>query len=216
MWYHEIPVFITNHNRYRIGFLDLIDWLIKAGTKQIEIVDNASTYPPLVEYYKTCPFKVHRLENKGPYAFWNEGIPKTIPYVVTDADCVPDKDCPLDLIGKCDDVFNRHGGALKVGPAIRIDNIPDHYRLKQEVLRNETPSWNPQVLVPQGDAYKADTDTTFALYYSETWPDWHSHYRLNFPYVIEHRPWYEDSSNPSEEDLYFKANTVNGWSHWLI
>jgi len=44
-----IPVYFNNFNRHD-AMRRMIDWLQDAGTKRIVILDNASTYPPLLEY----------------------------------------------------------------------------------------------------------------------------------------------------------------------
>ena len=47
----SIPIIINNYNRYS-AFIKLVDWLSSAGFVNIIVLDNQSTYPPLLEYYK--------------------------------------------------------------------------------------------------------------------------------------------------------------------
>ena len=51
--YKEIPIIINNFNR-----LDTLQKLIASleirGYRNIYIIDNLSTYPPLLDYYKSC------------------------------------------------------------------------------------------------------------------------------------------------------------------
>ena len=219
--YTEIPVYITNRNNLNRGFRDLVNWLIKAGTKHIEVLDNDSTYPSLLEYYSLCPVKVTKLgENKGPWAFWIKALHlKTqTPYIVTDADVVPDKDCPLDLVKKMLEVFLRYKktGCMKVGPGIRIDNLPDYYNKKQRVLITEAMNWCARM--PEDDCFRAGIDTTFALYWTQQGCSHPAgagdlHYRLISPYVVEHRPWYVNSADLTEEDIYYTAH-IGTWSTW--
>ena len=64
--------------------------------------------------------------------------------------------------------------------------------------------------------YKADIDTTFALYrpyckgvasiYQEV-------YRTGRPYIIKHLPWYVDTNNMSDEELYY-VNNISQSTHW--
>ncbi|MBL0314851.1 MAG: hypothetical protein IPP69_03390 [Flavobacteriales bacterium] len=66
----DIPVVINNRNRLTYPLM-LIDWLEKAGMKKIIIIDNASTYPPLLEYYSALRTALFSLsENIGPLAIW--------------------------------------------------------------------------------------------------------------------------------------------------
>ena len=64
--------------------------------------------------------------------------------------------------------------------------------------------------------YKAEIDTTFALYkpFCGGKADlYHQTFRTGFPYVIKHLPWYEDSGNLSEEEIYY-INSVTQSTHW--
>ena len=63
--YKEIPIIINNRNRYTF-LKQLIDTLRKDGYSNIIVLDNDSTYPPLLDYYNSCPAKVIFLkENLG-------------------------------------------------------------------------------------------------------------------------------------------------------
>jgi len=77
MNWQQTPVYITNFNNLERGFRQLLDWLINAGMANITIIDNASTYEPLLVYYADLdwPLRICRLtENKGPYALWELGL----------------------------------------------------------------------------------------------------------------------------------------------
>ena len=39
--------------------------------------------------------------------------------------------------------------------------------------------------------------------------------RTGYPYMARHLSWYEDSSNPSEEQLYYEAHMNKDYSHWI-
>ncbi|HWA33283.1 MAG TPA: hypothetical protein VG737_04090, partial [Cyclobacteriaceae bacterium] len=56
---YDIPIIINNFNRLTFPVL-LIQFLEKCGYNKIVILDNYSTYPPLLEYYRTCPHEVIR------------------------------------------------------------------------------------------------------------------------------------------------------------
>lgn len=217
MEWQDVPVYIINRNNLDRGFRDLVNWLVTAGTRYIEVLDNGSSYPRLMDYYHNeCPAKVNNLGgNFGPYVFWERKLHlKTeTPYIVTDADVVPDKDCPLDLIPKLMEVFGRYDNCKKVGPGLRIDNLPDHYKKKEQVIGHESQfSSSP---MPQGDVYAAAIDTTFALYWTQSEPGcWVNQYRLAAPYVAEHRPWYVDSDNLTGEDIFYVQNCEGNWSYW--
>ena len=73
---HDIPIIINNFNRLTT-LKELIAALCQRGYRHIYILDNASTYPPLLDYYATCPFEVIRLDaNLGFKALWKSGMYK--------------------------------------------------------------------------------------------------------------------------------------------
>ena len=80
----------------------LISSLESRGYRNIYIIDNNSTYPPLLEYYNELPYNIFRLKsNLGYLALWKSGIYKKFKnqyYVYTDSDIIPQKDCPHDFL----------------------------------------------------------------------------------------------------------------------
>ena len=71
---NEIPVFIISYNR--LSYIEqMIEQLEKYGMRNIHIIDNASTYPPLLRYYDTLKYDVIRMkENLGHMVFWKSNI----------------------------------------------------------------------------------------------------------------------------------------------
>ena len=56
-----VPVFLIAYNR--LGYLrQLVAWLERAGYSDIRIIDNCSSYPPLLEYLERSPHAVHRMD----------------------------------------------------------------------------------------------------------------------------------------------------------
>jgi hypothetical protein len=212
--WQDVPVFIINRNNFERGFIRQLDWLRNVGMNNITVIDNDSTYPPLLDFYSKRTVSVLKSKsNAGPWTFWQKGMYKGMNrrYVVSDADLVPAPGCPDNLVEKMMEVFDRYyPNCHKVGPGIRIDNLPDHYEKKEAVLKHE--SCHFEKLMPEGDAYRASIDTTFALYEamedfaSPRDPD-HYHYRLATPYVVEHVPWYENSAIPNDELKFYKENS---------
>ena len=216
--WRDLPVFIVNRNR--LGAMRaLVDWLRAAGTRRIVILDNASDYPPLLDWYRALPPGVHvqlLTENHGPYVFWQQGVHRVIdtPYVLTDSDIVPADFCPADLIGALLACLTRHPDAKKVGPGLRIDNIPDHYGEADTVRKWESQFWERPVAP---GVFAAPIDTTFALYPPRTeFSNEPCNLRLGRPYVVEHTPWYVDERALSEEERHYRTHTSATYSNWSV
>lgn len=215
---HDIPIFINNFNNLDRGFRRLLTWLRDAGYGNVTVIDNASTWPSLLEFYTQSPepMVVHAGANLGPYALWTLGlVPQSTPFVVTDPDVVPSVTCPYDLVGRLLEALETlPASPCKVGPSIRVDNLPDHYKHKREVVAWEQQFW--QRPVDGLGAYESLIDTTFALYLagSVPWPAEGTHYRLAPPYCVEHVPWYEDSDKSNSEREYYQANARRDFIHW--
>lgn len=208
----DIPVIINNFNRLTT-LKKLIARLEKAGCRNIHIIDNASTYPPLLEYYKNTPHTVHRFEeNLGFKALWKSKLNKTLCrdyFVYTDSDVVPDDDCPDNFMEVFLDVLKKHRLTLKVGFSLRIDNLPDHYALKDNVISHESRFY--QYPTEDGKMYRAPIDTTFAMYRPHIGLCRSSSaevYRMAAPYRAVHLPWYNDLNNLTDEEQYYITHTT--------
>jgi hypothetical protein len=221
MDYRDTPVFINNFCNLDRGFRDLLLWLRRAGMTKIAVIDNASTYPPLLAFYDSPAMEGIQLlcvgANLGPEAFWRLDLhlQQAGPFIVTDPDVVPDPQCPLDLVRKMHEVAARYAPA-KVGPALRIDDLPACYAEREHMRFCESDYWLRKY--PEGDCWNAAIDTTPAVYQSG-WGHWPlaesggaQHVRLDFPYVVRHIPWYSDSANLSAEERYYRAHVAPGFS----
>ena len=212
----ETPIYVISYNNRFRGFQRLIDWLKTAGMTCITVIDNHSNWEPLLEYYRTLTDvqMIMLPENEGHDVFWKRGyhLHQHERFIVTDPDVVPAEGCPKDLVLKMHMVADRIPGS-KVGPGLRIDNLPDSYDLKDLMLRSECGYWAESMRTPQGDGFFADIDTTMALYEPGAGKWQGVHTRLDFPYVVEHIPWYIPSAEPNKERDFYKATAIPGISH---
>ena len=216
-----IPIIINCRDRVTPLRL-LLDWLVRAGQEQVYLVDNASTYPPLLALYETTHHPVIRLgENVGHLAPWRAGIVNRVagdgPYVVSDPDVVPVEECPLDAVGRFLDVLQRYPERVKVGFGLKLDDVPDCFRLKKSVLAWEKRFW----MRPLGETglYEAAIDTTFAVYRGGTAFALEPAIRTGPPYVARHLAWYVDSDNLDEEERYYRryaSPEITWWSHEVL
>lgn len=197
----------------------LLPWI---SHLEVVLVDNASTYEPLLDFYSTTSHEVvYAGANLKHHAPWHLGlIPKNERYIVTDPDVIPDPDIPHDWLEVMEDVLDLNPLYQKVGLSLRIDNLPDHYALREAVVKWESKWWFPKAKVGKYSGFKAPIDTTFAMY-RENVPlirdpcDMMPAFRLAPPYSALHLPWYADSENPTEEEIYYKEHADLSVSHWL-
>lgn len=214
-----IPIIIINYNRLA-DLKILVVFLLKRQHKNIVIVDNASTYPPLLEYYKQIEDKVtiERMDkNYGHLVFWkNETLHNKYAkgyHIITDADIIPNDNLPKDYIKQLSDILDKNKDITKVGFALKVDDIPDFFQHKEKVLEWEKKHWDNQI---GNNLYRNELDTTFAIY-----PPHYTYNLLNFYHAIrvagdftaQHNGWYIDSNNLTEEEKYYfkTASDSNSW-----
>ena len=213
-----IPCYINNRNRLT-STRALCEWLLNAGTQRIVILDNASSYEPLLAWYKELPsgISVKYQANLGPWSFWTENLhlEQSTPYIVSDADIVPSDICPPDLIAKMQSVLLSNPGCGKCGPSLRLDDIPEISR--EFITHGDGKGWEGEGVFYKrrhsADAFYAPLDTTLAIYnaYSPWVPaDWNN-LRLDAPYNARHMPWYVDKL--TEEEKYYRDHADNVMSH---
>lgn len=215
----DIPIVINTRDRFDPLML-LIKWLESVGHNRIMFVDNDSTYPPLLDYFAKCPYQVVNLGRNGMHkAPWESfGVrfaAKQLPYIVSDPDIVPSPECRKDAVKHFVDLLNRHPRFNKAGFGLLIDDLPDNFALKEHVITWESRFWDEKKLLEEG-AYDADLDTTFAVYRPHTWWFLGPSIRTGKPYVARHEPWYQDSTNPTEDFLYYTARANNNVSTWAF
>lgn len=214
--FKQIPIIINNYNRLEYP-RRLIDFLTLRGYTNIYIIDNHSSYPPLLKWYEDCPHNVIRLkENVGYLSFSKTNIHKMFAdqyFVYTDPDVLPAEECPDDFLEHFYNLLQRYPQAVKVGFSLKIDDLPDCFADKKTVIAWESRFWEKQL---EPGVYDADIDTTFALYrpnVSVGSGPRGLRIRTGGNYTARHLPWYIDSAAPSEEDRYY-LSTIKTSSHW--
>jgi hypothetical protein len=203
-------VLIINFNRLTLP-KNMAEWLSARGVEPV-FIDNNSDYPPLMEYYHHCPYKVmHMNKNYGHTVVWNpettilQRLGITEPYIVTDPD--------LDLVGIPDDFLsvlqeglNRFPQFDKCGFSLEINNLPPDkpsYHWNNGDYSIEV--WESQFWSKPLDEryFEAPIDTTLALYRKNEYAFWGT--RTNRPYTAKHVPWtyvyYKDL--PGDEKYYY-------------
>ena len=185
-----IKAFIVNRNLLT-SLKGTVDFLLKEPRVEVVIFDQDSRYPPLLQYYKTCGVKViYNESNDGPHSVWGAKLKDEFNsnhYIVTDSDC-DYKNVPKDWLDKM--LFSFKNSTYdKVGFSLRLDDLPEN-ELTAEVINWEKKFWDIRFQI----GWRADIDTTFALYRAGTRFDYKA-IRLDTPYTIRHLPWYIEELN---------------------
>jgi hypothetical protein len=183
---------------------------------EVILLDNHSTYMPLIEWYMNCPFKVHRLEkNYLSSVLWSSGLISQYPdqyYIVTDGD-LDISQVPADFIDYLYHALN-DSQAYKAGLSLEINDLPDN-EMTRAVIEHEKRFW--ETPVDKNGFYKSDIATTLALYdqtkYSGVFLD---AIRSPRPYTAKHLPWYLTKESLTDEERYFTETTQwAGWHQYL-
>lgn len=214
--FKDIPIIINNRNRFTF-LKKLVEKLQELGYNNIYILDNKSTYPPLLEYYKKINVKVYFLDrNYGFKALEESGLINKFKYnffVYTDPDVIPIEECPSDFIEKFYNILIENSKIQKVGFSLKIDDLPNFFDKKQEVIQWEKELYKNEL---EDGVFIAPIDTTFALHRPLSRISTQGRYlhaRTAYPYEARHMPWYNDSSKLDEEEKYY-INSVEIGTHW--
>lgn len=203
----QISVVINNRNRLTTT-KNLVDKLLDLNNDEdIIIIDNDSTYPPLLKWYDEIKDKVKIIKghNHGHLAVWSIGLDKKLDkwFVYTDSDIELNENFPKDWKQIMLSYFIKYNTYKKIALAIKIDDLPDHYRYKNQVKRNEGRWWLDSV---EENVYTADTDTTFFMI-SNFGDNTYRSLRLAHDNMIcKHVPWYCDLNKLDQEEKYFLDN----------
>ena len=211
----QYPVIITV--RDRLSCLEqLLSWLEGMGQNEIWLCDNASTFPPLVEFLKTTKHNVvYNNFNLGHRAPWLSGLVPQLGkekyFIISDPDVVPDKNTPSDVFKLFEHVLHTNPKVDKVGFSLQINDLPNHFIHKSDVITWETQFWQ-NIYYP--GYYTAPIDTTFAMYRPGRGHQNGNSLRSAPPYTAKHLPWYQDSANLSEEDAYYIEHSDHLITNW--
>jgi hypothetical protein len=212
----DVPIFLIVRDRLA-PLRELVGWLERAGHREIWLVDNDSTYPPMLEYLEQTPHSVLRTgRNLGHRAPWLSGAVQRHAherfFVVSDPDVVPDEACPHDALEYFRSLLDRYPEMDKAGFGLRIDDLPDSYPLADAVRQWEARFWRNEV---EPAVFHADIDTTFALYRPlDRRHQEDRSLRTGPPYVARHLPWYNNPDELSAEDRYYRKHADGTISNW--
>lgn len=199
-----VPVFINCRDRLT-DLHPLLAWLEKSGQERITLLDNDSTWPPLLEFYEKIPHEVIRLgRNLGQYALWDADLVPDEEFIWTDPDVVPVEECPLDAVSHFARILAQQD-VPKVGFGLKVDDLPN----SGSAIEREWWSLNRQV---GPGLYRSPIDTTFALYRASASFSFDA-IRTAHPYVARHLPWYREDALTDEDRHYLeRASSASSWA----
>lgn len=222
----KIPCFLIARDRFTC-LKNMVEYLVQIPELRVVILDNNSSYPPLLEWYDTNPCEIERLTaNYGNFVLWSSetAIPgHTKPNFFEKYDCVGKRyilsDCDLDLssvpretlLSVLSTGLDRYPWVSKVGLGLRINDLPDT-EIGREARKWEGNNWT---LID--DIYiKAAVDTTFCMCSGiGEQNDFNTCLRVNFPYVARHLTWYYGPQNPPPEDeMHYLKNISKSHNHY--
>ena len=207
---------ILNFNRLLLT-KNTVEWCLKHSLEPV-IIDNASDYQPLLDYYSSKPCEVLRLDrNYGHKVLWEQWLFRKLG--ITDRYLLTDPD--LDLSGVPDDFLqvmheglDRYPVFDRIGLSLEIDDLPNN-DLGRSVYKHEIRFWNNPL---DSLYYEAEVDTTFALHKITNYNTYNS-LRVGKPYTARHLPWYYTDFNSLSDDEknYFQtANNSFSWKDRII
>jgi hypothetical protein len=235
-----VPVFVNSFNQ--LTYLrDTLEWLRANGFRNVCVVDQNSSYPPLLAFYESGTFasqaRLWRLgENIGPRSAI-DGAPLVrwaVPHIFTDPDLAlpdpPDQSFLTRLFA-----LSRQYRVHKVGLALDISE-PEAFH-DRKVSSEETGGpvsiieWERQFwrTALEPDVYRANVDTTFHLFNPAPGLDWRNVRRklqdrplkirclrvAGAGFVARHRPWYRDDGQTADERRFY-ASISAPWSNWAL
>lgn len=207
---NSIPVYINNRNRLT-STRALVEYLEAVPGARPIIVDNGSTYRPLLEWYRHCPAEIVRTRNYGPRGPWlilHPLMRMAAYFVVTDSD-LDLSSVPLDVLEVLRDGLDRYPDRVKAGLSLETCDLPQHCDSTAIVQAWERKFWISRLDARWWDAW---VDTTFALYRTGgNFPGIRPALRADRPYTARHLPWYRIES---EEERYYEQHARPEWSTW--
>lgn len=220
-----IPVIIINFNQLKT-LKDLVNFLIERKFSKIYIIDNQSTYQPLLDYYEEIKKRVEIIilgSNEGHMVFFkNKNLFNRFGkgfFILTDPDILPNKKLPKNFMRiLIKNLLKYDEWVTKAGFALDISNIPDFYPAKNQVVTWEKRFWKNEV---EKDIFLTRLDTTFALYKPISFEEYQkndNHFkalRFGGDFTCNHMGWHIDYSNLTDEQNYYRKHTSSSGS-WSI
>lgn len=232
------PIFIITYDRLKVLKQSIDSYCDNIETPfEVVIIDFGSTYEPTRNFLRHLEFEGKKVYWKEKFAHrfrFNSHINEVVQnyfnthpksnYVVTDPDIVLDN-VRGDVLEVYAHLLDNLPKIDVVGPMLRIDDIPDCYPRKKELITDsqEMKHHSSPVHIIQ---YKrkpvkyifSRIDTTFGLHRAENnFNRKRPAARVFSPYSARHLDWYLDPENLTSDQKYYMEHAsmgITNWSRW--
>jgi hypothetical protein len=225
LWYQLInnnlislgpPVYIIAYN-LKTFIKNTVDQLEKY-TKNIHIIDNNSTFGPLVEYYnKDYKYFLHKMNRNLGHNVW-QGLIWQFPkiFFITDPDLQFNDNLPdnfIDIMVEFTDIYKttRIGFALDLSDSELFFQSND-YCTGHSIVNWEKRFWIDKIKDDNYVLYRAAIDTTFCAINQQYFIGHSlSGVRIAGDFTCKHLPWYQNFRDniPIDEWNYYKLGNTS-------
>ena len=199
------PIYLTNMNRLTTT-KNMVEKLFELNSKaNITIIDNSSTYSPLLDWYEKVQNDINIIKHKtnlGPWTFFRSGYWKKCKenfYCYSDADLELNPNMPYNWQEIMFEYHKKY--EAKASLVLRLDDIPRNH-LYDKINKHQSNSWNK---TDEKNIYTGITDMTFSFDAKNCGYRYKS-VRLGGNFACRHIPWYLDPNNISEEEKYYLSH----------
>lgn len=215
----NIPAVVISYNQFTYT-QNMVKQLEKL-TSDIIVVDNNSSFAPLLDYFEN-DFKYTLLrqnKNHGYTVYEKDFVQKLVgdTYILTDPDLQFNPKLPKNAIKTLINISN-HLNAGRVGFALLIDADDirtDITHFGCSIKTWESQYWTKKVSYPPDPTlklYQAPIDTTFCLINHRRNGGYHI--RVAGDYTCVHIPWhinFQKDLSPGEYESYLRGNISSNW-----
>ncbi len=218
---NEIPFVVICYNN--LTFVkNFVNQLLRFPNPII-LIDNASAYPPIHDYYKELRdtlshrITIHQLDkNHGHFVYVYRGDLLPNQFILSDPDLQLHPDMPLNVAERLLALSNEYK-MYKVGAALDLSDrhlfATCPYAGKESIYAHEKQFWTEPMSHRIYELYRAHLDTTFCLINRDYLKDdYYSAIRVAGVFTAKHLPWYKGYIRkhiPQEELEYWSKNNIS-------
>ena len=220
---------ITNNNLENLGmpvYLIVYNLLyfvknsveqLRKYTKNIHIIDNKSTYMPLLEYYDTeYEFFLDKMDANYGHLVWLRQMYWKFPriFAMSDPDLQFNQNLPHNFLTIMENLTNEYKKG-KVGFALDLSDSELFFKEQSytegiSIEEWEKRFWLRKIDHQEYELYNAGVDTTFCVV-NKAFEETHNAIRMGGDFTCKHIPWYEGWEKKLDENEweFYKNNNIS-------